>query len=87
MSLHVVRREMGRQPCFVIGQLCIGQRREKLPLDRQMWAPGALVSLEGYILSQKFWELKVTYENDWQERPLATVSQEAALVEATELTI
>lgn len=66
MSLDVVRREMGKQPCFVIeDKLCIGQRRDKLPLDRQTWAPGALVSLEGYILTQKFWELTVTYEDDW----------------------
>lgn len=56
---------MGKQPCFVVeGKLCIGQRREKLPLNRQMWAPGALVSREGYVLSQ-FWEFKVTYEDDW----------------------
>lgn len=51
VSLHLVRREMGKQPCFVVeGKLCIGQRREKLPLNRQMWSPGALVSQEGVCL-------------------------------------
>lgn len=65
VSLQLVRREMGKQSYFVVeGKLYIGQRKKKLPLDRQMWAPGALVSQEGYVLSQ-FWGFKVTYEDDW----------------------